>query len=588
MPKRRLFWQLFPSYLLVILLTATAVTWYMTKAMKKLYLQEKAEDLRARVLLLEDRLGQADFDSMSTQPDSLCKTLGKNSDTRFTILLPSGTVIGDSDHDPHVMESHVNRPEIADALNRQPGVSTRYSATLREDMMYVAMPVTRDKQIIGIVRAALPVSDIDHAFAQTYPRILLGAAVISLMSALLSIYLSRRVSRPLERMRQVAEHFSKGEFDQRLPSGDALEINKLADAMNQMATQLDEKIKAVVNQRNELDAILSSMVEGVLTFDTDERLIEVNLAGADMLALDRETARGRYVQEIIRHSELQKLVSAILKKRQSFEDEIEIEGNGARTLQMHGTILRNDSGQSLGVLIVLNDITRLRHLEKVRSDFVANVSHELRTPITSIKGFVETLREGAINDPAEAKRFLDIVAKQSDRLNSIIEDLLALSRMQEADSTEAELEPLSLKTVLQSSIQACEVKASGKKIMVQLNCDENIRAQINAPLLELAMVNLLDNAIKYSDPGGKVEISCGVVGREIEIKVRDNGCGIEKKHLSRVFERFYRVDKSRSRELGGTGLGLSIVKHIVQAHRGRVDVESMVGEGSTFKIFLPV
>ncbi len=455
-------------------------------------------------------------------------------------------------------------------------------------MMYFALPVVEDDKVVGVVRAALPVTAIERTFGQIYPKIIIGGLIIIFLSGLLSYYLSRRVSDPLERMRQVAMYFSKGEFDKRLPSGDALEINELAGAMNQMAGELDDKIKAVVNQRNELDAVLSSMVEGVLTFDTDERLIDVNSAGAKILGIDRDKARGRYVQEVVRHTELHRLVHTILQNKTQYEDEIEIEGEGTRVLQMHGNILRSDKGQSLGVLVVLNDITRLRHLERVRRDFVSNVSHELRTPITSIKGFVETLREGAINNPIEAQKFLDIVAKHSDRLNSIIEDLLALSRIQEAETFETELEPSNLRSIFQTSIQACEVKARAKQISMDMECDPDLKAMVKAPLLELAMINLLDNAIKYSGEGSRVHIACAVNGREIEIRVIDEGPGIERKHLPRLFERFYRVDRSRSREVGGTGLGLSIVKHIVQAHRGRVDVESTVGKGSTFKIFLPV
>jgi two-component system phosphate regulon sensor histidine kinase PhoR len=588
MARRRLLWQLFPSYLVVILLTVTAVTWYMARSMKDLYLAETAENLRARALLLEDRLSVADFTPASGQVDSLCKKLGADSDTRFTVILPSGLVIADSDQDPATMENHATRPEIKAALAGKQGTSTRYSSTLLEVMMYVALPVTEDERVIGVVRAALPVTAIEKTFGQIYPKIIIGGLVIILLSGLLSYYLSRRVSDPLERMRQVAMYFSKGEFDKRLPSGDALEINELASAMNQMAGELDDKIKAVVNQRNELDAVLSSMVEGVLTFDTDERLIDVNFAGSKILGIDRDKARGRYVQEIIRHTELQRLVHTILQNQQQYEDEIEIEGDGTRVLQMHGNILRNDKGQSLGVLVVLNDITRLRHLERVRRDFVSNVSHELRTPITSIKGFVETLREGAINNPEQAQRFLDIVAKHSDRLNSIIEDLLALSRIQEAETFETELEPSNLRSIFQTSIQACEVKARAKNISIDMECDNGLKAMVKAPLLELAMINLLDNAIKYSGQGTGVHITCAINGGEIEIGVSDEGPGIDRKHLPRLFERFYRVDRSRSREVGGTGLGLSIVKHIVQAHRGRVDVESTVGKGSTFKIFLPV
>jgi two-component system phosphate regulon sensor histidine kinase PhoR len=254
---------------------------------------------------------------------------------------------------------------------------------------------------------------------------------------------------------------------------------------------------------------------------------------------------------------------------------------------MHGTILRNDKGESLGAVVVLNDITRLRHLENIRRDFVANVSHELKTPITSIKGFVETLREGALKDPGDSERFLGIIAKQADRLNSIIEDLLTLSKIEESEKTELQLEEHNLKAVLQSAISLCDIKAKSKKATVTLDCNDELTAKINPELLEQAIINLLDNAIKYSDEGGDIKISAIRLNSEINISVRDWGIGIERRHLPRLFERFYTVDKAHSRELGGTGLGLAIVKHIVLAHHGNVSIESAPGKGSTFTILLP-
>jgi two-component system phosphate regulon sensor histidine kinase PhoR len=254
---------------------------------------------------------------------------------------------------------------------------------------------------------------------------------------------------------------------------------------------------------------------------------------------------------------------------------------------MHGTILRSDNGQSIGALIVLNDITRLRHLENIRRDFVANVSHELRTPITSIKGFVETLQDGAITNSIDAERFLGIIARQADRLSSIITDLLMLSKIEESEKAEMQLEEHDLRTVLQDAIALCDPKAKAKGVDVSLECQESIRAKINPVLLEHAIINLLDNAIKYSDEGGKVQLTVLKLQTEIAISVQDWGIGIEKRHLPRLFERFYTVDKARSRELGGTGLGLSIVRHIVLAHHGEISVESAPDKGSTFTIHLP-
>lgn len=588
MPLRRLMWQLMTSYLLVIILAILAATWYLASSMKKFYLLNTASDLEARAILLKNYLNQWDLNFQQSEIDSLCKKLGKESGSHFTVILADGTVIGDTDDDPLRMENHASRPEIRDALSGHRGISTRYNHTLSETMMYVAEPVRHDGVVAGAVRAALPVTSIERAFAEIYPQIIIEGLLIALLAGILSFYISRRISIPLERIRRVAVAFSKGEFDRRLPPGNSIEIKAVTSAMNQMAAELKEKIETVVAQRNELDAVLSSMAEGVLAFDTAERLVSLNQAAARMLTIDSDQARGRFVQEAIRNTQLQKLVARILETGQPHEDEIEIPGERNQVVRMNGTILRNNQGRGIGALVVLNDITRVRHLEKIRRDFVANVSHELRTPITSIKGFVETLRDGALKDPRETERFLGIVARGVDRLNSIIEDLLELSKIEESDKAEIRIEEANIMTVLQDAIVVCDSKIRAKGITVTVLGDDNLSTKVNAELLEQAIVNLLDNAVKYSDTGREVKISAFKLQSEIAISVQDWGLGIEKKHLSRLFERFYTVDKARSRELGGTGLGLAIVKHIVLAHHGRIDVESAPGKGSTFTIYLPV
>jgi two-component system, OmpR family, phosphate regulon sensor histidine kinase PhoR len=587
MPKRRLMWQLFVSYLVVTILAISVITVYMAISMKKLYLTEVSSDLTARALLFRNQLIDKDSILFTAHVDSLCKILGHESATRFTVILPSGVVIGDTDDDPQKMENHSNRPEVIDALSGRSGVATRYSHTLYETMMYVAEPINQDGKVVGIIRAALPVTAIDHTFGQIYPRIIVGGLLIALILAFLSLFISRRISIPLERIRLAAAHYSKGEFDHLLPPGNTIEIDSLTNTLNQMAVELKEKIQTVEGQRNELDAVLSSMVEGVLAFDISEHLVNLNQAAAKMLAINREQVRGRYVQEAIRNIQLQNLVSKILESEEPQEDEMAIQGNGGRVLQMHGTILRNDKGESLGALVVLNDITRLRHLESIRRDFVANVSHELKTPITSIKGFVETLQDEAPKDPKDVERFLAIISKQADRLNSIIEDLLTLSKIEESEKAEILLEEHKLRAVLQSAISICDAKAKAKKAAISLSCDEDLSAKINAELLEQAIINLLDNAIKYSNKDSEIKISALKLKSEITISIQDWGVGIEKRHLPRLFERFYTVDKARSKELGGTGLGLAIVKHIVLAHHGNISVESVPDKGSTFTIHLP-
>jgi two-component system phosphate regulon sensor histidine kinase PhoR len=595
MRKKRLLWQIYPSYLLVTVLSLLAATWYASRSLRDFYLEETASDLEARARLIEPRLAAHLRPMQGKYVDTLCKNLGKKSSTRITVILASGKVIGDSETDPDRMDNHADRPEVMEALAGRPGDSTRYSYTLREPMMYVAIPVRRDDEIHGVLRTALPLTSIGEALKRTYARIALGGLIIALLVAVLSLLISRRISRPLEEMERGAKRFARGDLGSRLPVPKSEEIGALAEAMNQMAAQLDERIRTVTRQRNEREAILSSMVEGVLAIDTDEHVMGINRAAARLFGVDPAEATGRSIQEVVRSVALQRFVARTLSNRPSEEGEGEpLEGeillpvDGERILQVRGTLLRDARGSDMGALIVLNDRTRIRQLENMRRDFVANVSHELRTPITSIKGFVETLLDGALHNPADAERFLGIIARQADRLNTIIEDLLSLSRIEEeTEKARIVLEEGPIGEVLEAAVQACEVKAEAKNIPIELHCGEDRIARMSPPLLEQALVNLIDNAIKYSPPESPIRIETEWTDTELIIRVRDQGCGIEAKHLPRLFERFYRIDNARSRKLGGTGLGLAIVKHIALAHRGRVTVESSPGTGSTFAIHLP-
>jgi two-component system phosphate regulon sensor histidine kinase PhoR len=527
------------------------------------------------------------------QADELAKILGGKSATRITVILPDGRVVGDSDHDPSTMDRHDDRPEVKNVLRNlveQESGYIRHSYTLNEDMLYVAMPLVRGEELIGVLRLSMPVGRITMALHSIYGRIAFGGMVIAFLSAAISLLISRLITRPLEEMKEGADHFGRGELGWRLEVPNTREMGVLAEAMNKMAEELDRRIRSLMQQRNEQQAVLSSMVEGVLAVDMDERIISMNEAGAKVLGVNLETIHGRSIQEVVRNTELQEFVSRALSSSQPVEGDITIhEGVSDRYLQAHGTILHDARGGCMGAVIVLNDVTRLRRLETVRKDFVANVSHELKTPITSIKGFVETLLEGAMKNPDDMERFLQIIARQTDRLNAIIEDILILSRIEDqTEKNRIDFEECRVFDMLQSAVQVCELKAREKRTSVDIDCDKQLMVRMNAALMEQAIVNLVDNAIKYGGEGENVFVQATKVDDEIQIRVSDKGCGIESQYLGRIFERFYRVDKARSRKLGGTGLGLAIVKHIVLVHGGSIDVKSSVGQGTTFTIHLPV
>jgi two-component system phosphate regulon sensor histidine kinase PhoR len=342
-------------------------------------------------------------------------------------------------------------------------------------------------------------------------------------------------------------------------------------------------------QRRELETVLSSMLEGLVAVDNEERIISLNQAAAKWLQIDDDLQiQGQNLQEVIRYSAFQQFVTQALKAHDPLEDDITVFQRNSRVLNVQSSPLLDGSRRRIGTLIVFNDVTQLRRLENMRSDFVANVSHEIKTPLTAIKGFVETLHQGGVENPVEIKRFLGIVDKHVNRLNSIIEDLLALSRIEQEDAAGTiVLEKRPVMEVFRVALQICKAKAEEKKIVINIKCADNLKAKLDPSLLEQAVVNLLDNAIKYSNPDSTIDLMAAADGDRVVITIRDQGIGIAQKHLPRLFERFYRVDKARSRNMGGTGLGLAIVKHIAQFHGGHVTVESKLGEGSLFSLYLP-
>ena len=589
MRRRRLIWRIFPAYLVITLAALSGVTWYATQSLRTFSHDETEADLRSRARLLEDRAaGLLAADAAALE--ALCRDLGKRSSTRITVMLPSGKVVADSDEDPTVMENHASqdRPEMMAALAGGEGVSIRYSQTLRKDMMYFAIPLGRDGKLAGVLRTSIPVTSIERALSPVHGNLAIAGIVVAAFAAVVSLFVARRIAGPLEEMKRGADRFAEGDLARRLPVPDTEELASLAEAMNQMATQLGGRLRTILEERNEHEAILSSMIEGVLAVDTDERVIRVNQGAVAMLGLDAEAVEGRSIQEAVRNPALQRFVAEALASSGPVEAEIDLARNGGRMLQAHGATLRDAGGCAIGAVIVLNDVTHLRRLQGVRREFVANVSHELKTPITSIKGFVETLVDGALRDPDDTRRFLGIIANQVDRLNAIVDDLLLLSRLEEDGSRpEMTLEAGSVKEVIDGALEVCGIKAAERNITVDVACDAALTAPMNHALLEQAVINLVDNALTYSDPDSRVTVQAAAAGDEIVLAVSDEGCGIAAEHLPRLFERFYRVDKARSRKLGGTGLGLAIVKHIAQVHGARVTVDSTPGRGSTFRLHLP-
>jgi len=583
-----IFWHLFPYYLAVIVFSLIAVTWYNTSAMRATFLRQTVENLQTQVRLIEKQFLSPVASGDHAAVDAVCKEIGRISGTRITLILPGGRVVGDSHGIPAEMDNHGRRLEIREAMEKRIGSSIRFSRTLDKNMMYVAAPLVQDHRIIAVLRAAISVSTIDEKLGDMQRKIAFGGLLMIVLAAVLTVVLSRHISRPVEEMKKGAQRFAQGDFDHRLLIPDTDELARLADTMNQMAQSLDDRIKTVVRQRNELEAVFSSMTDGVLAVDREEQILFCNNALADMFKYAPVDLIGRSIQEVIRSSDLQRFVRNALELGESIERDVFVVTDRERTFRITGTPLRGAREETIGALFLLHDVTQIRFLENMRRDFAVNVSHEIKTPLTAVKGFVETLLGDWPENPEEARRFLTIIDKHVNRLAAIVEDLISLSRIENEDGRkEIKLEPADICKIVEDAAQACQEKADAKSIRIERSCEGPLTAEVNPPLMERALVNLIDNAVNYSDPQSRIQLTARRADSHVCIGIRDQGIGIARKDQQRIFERFYRVDKARSRKSGGTGLGLAIVKHIVLAHGGRITLESAPGSGSYFEIHLP-
>ena len=588
MHRKSLLWHIFLPFLAVIVLSLVLITGYTSRSLRDFFYHQTRQDLTARASLLIAEITPLLLADDEARLQRMCRERGQASDTRITVVRPDGRVAGDSHDRPATMDNHAGRPEIAAALDGEVAAAERYSPSLGHRRMYVAMPLRQGDDLLAVLRTSHSLESIDRALAVMQQRIALGGLMLALGAGLISYVLARRISVPLREMKEGAERFAAGRLDTRLTLvSDSEEIGALAEAFNSMAAQLQDRIRTIENQRNEQEAVLSSMVESVLAIDREETVIGLNEASARLLGVDPAVATGRTIQEVVRTPGLISLAKTALAGGGPVEGEVVLRREGERYLQVHATGLRGPEGQRLGALLVLNDVTHLRRLETLRRDFVANVSHELRTPITSIKGFVETLENDPPADPEVAARFLGIVGRQADRLQAIIDDLLALSRIEQGgESVDLGREPVALRGLLDEAVDVSTARVADELPNVRVECPDDLEIAVSGPLLEQALVNLLDNALKHG-AAAEIAVTAREEGDRVVLTVSDDGRGIAPLHLPRIFERFYRVDKARSRNLGGTGLGLAIVKHIAQAHGGEATVASVLGEGTTFTITLP-
>lgn len=454
------------------------------------------------------------------------------------------------------------------------------------------LPAPRTMSFLGILvalAAFVPLGILAWSYCPKRYLVELASAWAASVLILGGVYAFGVVDGAFDRIRRLARAIRSGNLSARLYPNRAPQLTIIYNELNQMATSVEERMWELSKVSAEQQAILGSMIEGVLVVDQQGYVRTANRAALNLLDVTVIDAEGRHYRELFTHAELQKFVTGALELEAVEPITVTLVGRRERILEVRAAPLMATDRVAPGVLLVIYDVTRIQRLESVRRDFVANVSHELRTPVTSIKGFVETLLDGAKDEPDSLNRFLAIIARQAERLNSIFNDLLTLARLEAAgDAATIEMEERRLADLVQAAVDDCGHRAAEKGMRIEVHCDRESRVRGNANLLQQALVNLIDNAIKYSDTGRLVRLESRVVEKFVAVAVIDQGPGIEPGHLARLFERFYRVDQGRSRHLGGTGLGLSIVKHIAHVHGGRVEVESVVGTGSTFSVFLPL
>jgi two-component system phosphate regulon sensor histidine kinase PhoR len=506
---------------------------------------------------------------------------------RVTVIAGDGTVLAESDRESiRELENHAGRPEVRRALAGQVGSDVRRSATVGRDLLYVAVPLEQAGRPRAVLRLALPTHDVDVARALVR-RTLAGGALVALGVALVvGIFMSRRVTRPLRDMEDAARRMAEGDLTQAVPVSGTDEIAALGVALNRTAVALREKIERLGGEQAKVRTILDGMTEGVVALGDRGRLVLLNPAARAMFGVGNGAAEGRPFLEVIRQKELLDLVDEVRVAGAPARHELDLGPPVNRVVAARGAPVALGP-ETAGVLLVLHDITELRRLERVRSEFVANVSHELRTPLTCIKGYLETLLDGALDDQAHARRFLEVAGTHAERLDRLIDDLLELSNIESGRVALAPLR-LDLGDVVAGVAAMFERRTAQGRQTVEGAVPPGLAVQADRDRLVQILVNLVDNAVKFTPEGGLIRIEAETAPDDrVVVRVRDTGIGIASTELPRITERFYRVDKTRSREVGGTGLGLAIVKHLVQAHGGELHVESALGRGTTVSFTLP-
>ncbi len=598
MLRNRFAWHLFVTATVAVVTLMVGCYWLASLGLARLADEAAFQEMTALATGLADVLPDLDDAAQRQHFEKVARGLTRPSQLVFEVLDRQGQRLAGSLSTATAEADSSDRwPEqewlVAEALAGHPARSSRYDVTSGNRIFAVAVPVGLAQNRAGVLRVSADSQEADRVLSESLRRLLLGSLAAGALALVVAWVVAQRLARPLGDLAAGVTQVAAGEAAP-LVGSDIAELAAIVEAVTRLRNQLVERGLTIDRRDTEQEAVLDSMIEGVLAVDVRQRIVGINQAAAGLLQVDIDAVLRRPIQEVIRNPEIRRFVLQAIDCREPVEDDFVLSDPVSRIFHGRGTALRDPSGEG-GAVIVFNDVTELERLESIRRDFVANVSHELKTPVATIKGFVETLLDGAIDEPADNRRFLEIVGRQSDRLAAIIEDLLALSRIEQSEGAGSlPREPVAIASLLAAARSSCLPRATERGMAIELDCPDELVAEVNAALLEQAVLNLIDNAIKYSGTERPIHVQAtaeatpGQAGLSLVISIRDEGNGIPAEHLPRLFERFYRVDKGRSRQVGGTGLGLSIVKHIVQAHGGTIAVVSERGQGSTFTMKLPL
>lgn len=585
-----IFLRLYAGFAIVILFSVMIVGLMVQRQIEQASLRDISNNLTSQAYILQQSFADAGHQSQPQIQRQIVQ-IGQRIDTRITLLSKVGEVIADSEFSPAQMDNHRYRPEVIAAHKNNIGQSRRYSKTLKKPMLYVAVAVaTNSDKELGYIRTALSTERIDEEINYLRRVIIIAASLTGLIALFIGYWLAMSFARPLKQMTLIAKNYAHGRYQLRIPSHRRDEIGDLARSLNQMADVSAQRFDIIKTERDQLSTILKSMNEGVITVTNHGLITHVNAAACRMLRTSSERCLGHSLKDIDASNHLERAFAKCQQDEVSVERQIQLSGYAfARHYRLHVTLLKQSN--DAGAILVLQDVTDVQRIDKMRADFVANASHELKTPITAIRGFAETLLEDDQIEAAMQQRFMSKIHGQSIRLSDLVSDLLALSRLENND--EAFNTQVNLQQVVQRVCANLQAVAQNQHVNLELSTQQDAQ---QGPILVLGddqalgqmATNLIDNAIKYTPEGGKISVSLELQGDVAVFSVSDNGLGIDVADQDRIFERFYRVDKARSKSLGGTGLGLAIVKHIAQSHKGHIQLQSQLNQGSTFMVRIPV